>query len=136
MRYSDWYEKFVQRRDDIVDKLPLSDARTVADYFDYDNISRKDISFCPLFERGVKCHDMESLNCYFCACPYFRFDDDGLDEVDGKRLYSICTIDAPRGKRLIRGDVIHQDCSECTIPHSKSFVMKRLGKNGSEGDER
>jgi len=53
-----------------------------------------------LYERGKRCHDIEPLNCYLCACPHFRFDDSGFSQTAGKTLKSYCDIDAKEGKTI------------------------------------
>ncbi len=44
----------------------------------------KENDFCLLYKDNKKCHDYEDLNCYLCACPYFRFDDEGISKKRGK----------------------------------------------------
>ena len=82
--------------------------------------------FCPLYKDNKKCHEMESLNCYLCACPNFRFDDKGIKEVNNNTQYSFCNIDSKDGRQGVYGDKIHQDCSKCTVPHHKIYVEKNF----------
>ncbi|MCD6173729.1 MAG: hypothetical protein J7J96_08090, partial [Sulfurimonas sp.] len=82
--------------------------------------------FCPLYKDNKKCHDMESLNCYLCACPNFRFNDDGIKKIEDKTQYSFCNINSKYGKQGVYGDKIHQDCSGCLIPHGKFYVKKQF----------
>ena len=72
----------------------------------------KEKDFCPLYDKNKKCHDIENLNCYLCGCPYFR--------VGKKRSW--CSIDAKDG-------YIHQNCSNCTIPHKIQFIKNNFDKN-------
>ena len=67
---------------------------------------------------------MEELNCYLCACPNFRFDEEGLGEYNGSKILSECEID--NGKKFAGKGVIHQDCSSCCVPHHKSYVEKNF----------
>ncbi len=102
------------------------DKERIIDYFDFDSMVQNEPDFCPLYKENKKCHDMEHLNCYLCACPNFRFKDDGVDNVDGKTRYSFCSIDSKDGKAGVYGDAIHQDCSICTVPHTKEYVRKHF----------
>ena len=73
---------------------------------------------------------MEKLNCYLCACPFFRFDDNGLANYNDKKILSRCDIN--NGEKLFCGDVIHHSCSKCTVPHHKSFVLKNFSLDWRE----
>ena len=86
----------------------------------------KENDFCPLYAKNKKCHDMQELNCYLCACPNFRFNDEGIKKVDNKTQYSLCDIKSKDGRQGIYGEKIHQDCSKCTVPHSKEYVKKHF----------
>lgn len=87
---------------------------------------QKEPNFCLLYPENKKCHEMESLNCYLCACPYFRFNDAGVEKIDTKTKYSFCSIDSKDGKIGVYGDTMHQDCSACTVPHHKSYIKKHF----------
>ncbi len=100
-------------------------------YFDFENMVTKEPDFCPLYREknedgtiGKKCHNMESLNCYLCACPNFRFNDEGFEKRDDKTVFSRCAIDSKDGAQGVYGDAIHQDCSKCTVPHHVSYIQK------------
>jgi len=95
-------------------------------------MQEKHPDFCPLYEQNKKCHDLEELNCYFCACMHFRFSDSGLKEEGSKTLYSSCSIDAKEGKRFESDNAIHQDCSDCMIPHKRSVIKKYFSRNWRE----
>jgi len=128
MSYASWFDKHAQKHKKIVDKLlrnNLSEAEIIK-YFEFENMVKNENDFCPLYAEGKKCHDMKELNCYLCACPYFRFDDEGVEEVEGKIKYSYCHIDAKDGKAGIYGDKIHHDCSNCIVPHTKKFISKKF----------
>jgi len=128
MGYKSWFEEHAAKHKKIVDKL-LSQNYTkeqIVDYFDFDNMVKNENEFCPLYKDNKKCHDMDALNCYLCACPNFRFNDDGLEQIDDKTKYSFCDIDSKDGRAGVYGDKIHQDCSKCTVPHHKSYVLKNF----------
>ena len=112
----------------IVQKLLAKgyDKERIIDYFDFESMVQNEPDFCPLYKENKKCHDMKELNCYLCACPNFRFKDTGVDEMEGKTRYSFCSIDSKDGKAGVYGDAIHQDCSKCTIPHTKEYVRKHF----------
>jgi len=128
MSYSKWFEQHKIKHKKIVDKL-LSKNYTkeqIVDYFLYENMQQNEIDFCPLYAKNKKCHDIDELNCYLCACPNFRFDDNGIKQIDGKTQYSFCNIDSKYGRQGIYSEKIHQDCSGCNIPHGRFFVLKNF----------
>lgn len=126
MRYEEWFEQHAQKHQKIVEKL-LAKGLTqeqIIDYFEYENMAKEEIDFCPLYKMGKKCHDMEKLNCYLCGCPNFRFNDNGLDTYNSMKILSHCDIH--NGSTIGRGGTIHQDCSKCTVPHHKAYVSKKF----------
>jgi len=131
MTYLEWFESHSKRHTTLVATLSHLNDRELIQYFDYDNISQKHPDFCPLFAQGVKCHDMERLNCYLCACPYFRFDDESK-WVDGGRVVSYCSINAKDSATFEYNDTIHNDCSHCLIPHRIGFIRKQFSRNFKE----
>ena len=75
---------------------------------------------------------MKDLNCYLCACMYFRFSDKGIIKEGNKTLYSLCSIEAKEGKAFVSDDAIHQDCSGCLIPHKKHVIEKHFSRDWRE----
>ena len=128
MSYGEWFEQHASKHKKIVDKLVAHGytKEQIIDYFDFENMVKEEIDFCPLYKDNKKCHEMESLNCYLCACPNFRFDDEGIKKIDAKTQYSFCAIDSKDGKQGVYGDKIHQDCSKCTVPHHKEYVQNKF----------
>ncbi len=126
MSYKDWFDQHAKDHAKIVKKLREQgyDEEAVIEYFDFENMCQKEPDFCPLYKDHKKCHDMQQLNCYLCACPNFRFDDDGIQKIDDKTQYSFCGIESKDGKQGVYGDAIHQDCSGCTVPHHVSYIKK------------
>lgn len=128
MSYTSWFNEHADKHKKIVDKLRdkgLSKEQII-DYFDFENMVKEEKDFCPLYAENKKCHDMESLNCYLCACPNFRFDDAGVEKIDTKTKYSFCDIESKDGKAGVYGNAIHQDCSKCGVPHHRSYVEKHF----------
>ena len=122
MGYAKWFEAHGKKHATIMAKLiHLSDDEVIA-YFRYENMVEKEPDFCPLYAKGKKCHDMENLNCYLCACPNFRFNDNGFQELAGKSIKSYCAIDSEKGERFEGKDAIHQNCTHCTVPHHEAFI--------------
>ena len=124
MGYSQWFENHAKKHKKIVDKL-LSSSKSkdeIIEYFCYENMAKEEIDFCPLYKDGTKCHEMKELNCYLCACPNFRFDDEGIDEYNGHKILSKCEIN--NGSTIAHSGKIHHDCSSCIVPHHKSFIKK------------
>ncbi len=109
----------------------LSDDEVI-DYFIYENMQKEHPDFCPLYADDTKCHDMNELNCYFCACMHFRFSDTGLTREGAETRYSLCSIEAKEAHDFISDDAIHLDCSACLIPHKRSVVKKYFSRNWRE----
>ncbi len=128
MSYQSWFEAHAQKHKSIVYKLTKKNytQEQIIDYFDFDNMIKEEPDFCPLYKENKKCHAMEELNCYLCACPNFRFKDEGIKKVGEKVQYSLCSIDSKDGKQGEYGDKIHQDCSKCRVPHLKSYITKNF----------
>ena len=128
MSYSSWFSEHADKHKLIVEKLQKQNftKEQIIDYFDFENMVEKENDFCPLYKEPKKCHDMEELNCYLCACPNFRFGDTGIQKVEKKTKYSLCSIDSKDGKLGVYGDSIHQDCSGCGVPHHKAYVLKNF----------
>ncbi len=126
MSYESWFNEFATKHKAIVDKLINNDFSKdeIVEYFDFDNMVKEENDFCPLYKKNKKCHDMEELNCYLCACPNFRFNDEGIKIYNGKKILSECEIN--NGEKLLAEDKIHQNCSKCTVPHHKSYVKKNF----------
>ncbi len=117
MSYLFWFKNHSKKHQEIVKKVATFE---LIEYFRWENISKTDINFCPLFVQNRKCHDISNLNCYLCACPNFRFDD------GAKSLKSWCSIDSKDGEKIEHEGIIHQDCSKCTIPHDEEYIKKHF----------
>ena len=132
MSYTKWFDAHALKHKKIVDKLVELNylKEEIIEYFDFDNMVKEEIDFCPLYKDNKKCHDMNELNCYLCACPNFRFNDDGLDVYNELKILSKCDID--NGEKFSGKGVIHQDCSKCTVPHYKSYIVKNYSLDWKE----
>ena len=122
--YGDWFEKHAKKHAVIVEKLKERSDYEIIEYFEYENMLKNEPDFCPLYEKSKKCHEMENLNCYLCACSNFRFSDAGFKKIGEKSLKSYCSIDSKDGKVFEGKDAIHQNCSGCQVPHKKAFIKK------------
>ena len=124
MSYIEWFNRHANKHKVIVEKLLDQgySSESIIEYFDFENMKREEFDFCPLYAKDKKCHDMEHLNCYLCACPNFRFDDSGIKEVEGATQFSFCNVTSQDGQQALYGDKIHQDCSKCTLPHHSSYI--------------
>ena len=94
MTYEEWFLNQAKLHETIMKKLENRTADEIVEYFKYENMKINEPDFCPLYTLNKKCHEMENLNCYLCACPYFRFNDSGLKKVNNKVLFSYCSIDS------------------------------------------
>lgn len=129
MTYINWFQAHGERHKAVMAKLThLSDDEVIS-YFRFENMVQNEPDFCPLYKENKKCHDMEGLNCYLCACPNFRFDDEGIEQTEEKTLYSTCGIDSKDGAQFISDDAIHQDCSGCLVPHHEAYIKKVFSRN-------
>lgn len=128
MTYIQWFDAHALKHKKIVEKLLAcgKSKEEIIEYFRFENMVKHEPNFCLLYVENKKCHDIVNLNCYLCACPHFRFSDKGVKEVEGKVQQSFCAIDSKEGAQSIYGNVIHQDCSNCHIPHAKSYVEKHF----------
>ncbi len=138
MSYLSWFEEQAQKHKEVMTKLLAKglERDEIIAYFDFHNMVKNEPDFCPLYKEknedgtlGRKCHDMEPLNCYLCACPNFRFKDEGFEQKEAKTLYSYCDIDSKDGRQGVYGDAIHQDCSGCSVPHHVSYVKKHYDED-------
>ncbi len=123
MGYLSWFISHANKHQKILDRLNKKSDDEVIAYFRWKNLSQTDVDFCPLFKDAKKCHNMEDLNCYLCACPNFRFDD------NAKRDKSHCAIDSKDGAKLAYQGVVHQDCSGCIVPHRESYIKKHFDRD-------
>jgi len=132
MSYKKWFDAHAIKHKKIIDKLIEKNYTNeeIVDYFDFDNMVKNENDFCPLYKEPKKCHEMENLNCYLCACPHFRFNDEGIEKYNNKTILSKCDIN--NGEEFVSKDVIHHDCSKCSVPHHKSFVLKNFSYNWKE----
>ena len=132
MSYSSWFQSHGEKHKKIIEKLNhLSDNELIS-YFKFDNMVINEPDFCPLYADNKKCHDNEALNCYFCACPNFRFNDDGFEKQENRTLFSTCGIASKDGSQYISDDSIHQNCAGCFVPHSQSYIKKHFTRNWFE----
>ena len=124
MSYNSWFQEHGEKHKSIMKKLRHLSDDDVIKYFIFENMVEKEPDFCPLYKDNKKCHDMENLNCYLCACPNFRFDDEGFKQIGDKTLYSTCDIDSKDGSQFISEDAIHQNCEGCGVPHHEAYIKK------------
>jgi Zn-finger protein len=134
LTYTEWFEAHAKKHKAIIDKLLIQNLSNeqIIEYFEFSNMLVSEKEFCPLYTDAKKCHDIEYLNCYFCACPHFRFNDKGISKENEKTKYSFCAIDSKDGKLGVYGDAMHQDCSNCNIPHTKKYVTKHFNLSWSQ----
>ena len=133
MTYEEWFLKQGELHANVMKKLINKTNEEVIEYFKFENMVKNEPDFCPLYKDNKKCHDMEDLNCYLCACPNFRFKDEGFSKTeDGKTLYSVCSINSKDGDQYIGEDYIHQNCSGCVVPHRAKYIKNHFNTNWFE----
>lgn len=90
----------------------------------------------PLFVfiyESKKCHDVKVLNCYLCACPHFRFCDEGLKQEKRALWLKVCVQFLQQKVRsLFAQGNKYLDCSACTLPHTKAFISKHFDRDWKE----
>lgn len=124
MGYESWLEGHTKKHKEIIDKLIGLEPEALLEYFLYENMVKNEPDFCPLYAKNKKCHDMDELNCYLCACPNFRFCDEGLYQKKDETVYSKCAIESLEGREKSFNGKIHQDCSGCIVPHKKEYIAE------------
>ena len=122
MTYEEWFIQQGNLHANVMKKLTDKSVDEVIEYFKFENMVKNEPDFCPLYKDNKKCHDMEDLNCYLCACPNFRYKMEGFEKTDdGKTLFSVCNIKSRDGSQYIGEDYIHQNCSGCIVPHRAKY---------------
>lgn len=129
MTYEEWFLNQAKLHKNVMNKLENYSVDEILDYFKFENMVKNEPDFCPLYKENKKCHDMEDLNCYLCACPHFRFNDAGFKKEGEKILYSFCSINSKKGAKFEGDDYIHHDCSACTIPHRVKYIKKDFSQD-------
>ena len=132
MTYEEWFQKQGKLHANVMKKLVDKSIDEVIEYFRFENMVKNEPDFCPLYKDNKKCHDYEDLNCYLCACPNFRFKDEGFEKVEDKTLYSKCNINSRDGSQYVGENYIHQNCSGCIVPHREKCIKKNFSRNWFE----
>ena len=133
MTYEEWFIQQGNLHANVMKKLTDKSVDEVIEYFKFENMVKNEPDFCPLYKDNKKCHDMEDLNCYLCACPNFRFKMEGFEKTpDGKTLFFVCNIKSRDGSQYIGEDYIHQNCSGCIVPHRAKYIKKNFNRNWFE----
>lgn len=123
MTYSSWHEDHAKKHKKLLEKLTHLSDEELIQYFDFDNMVKNEPNFCVMYKTNEKCHDIETLNCYLCACPNFRV---------GEKS-STCDIKSKDGGSMTAPDgFIHQDCSKCSVPHKVHYVRKNFKRDWKE----
>ena len=123
MGYRSWFDNHAKKHKQIMQKLQELSDDEIIEYFKFENMQKNEPDFCPLYAKNIKCHEIKQLNCYLCACPNFRFDD------NAPKIKSYCSIDFKDGKQIESNGFIHQDCSNCTIPHKQKYIKQNFSKD-------
>lgn len=126
MTYKEWYIEHSKKRQKLINSLIIQNfsKEEIVHYFRWSNMVKNQPQYCGLYSENKKCHQLNELNCLYCACPYFIFNDEGIETIEENTIYSKCTIDSRFGTEYEYDNCIHQDCSLCLIPHTKQFSIK------------
>ena len=133
MTYKSWFDDFADKHKVLTKKLiskGLSKDEIIK-YFRFENMVEKENDFCELYKTQTKCHDMETLNCYLCACPNFRFTSKPKKQ-ENKIIHSSCSINSKNGAIFEHENNIHQDCSNCQVPHNENYMKEQFSNNWKE----
>ena len=122
MTYLEWIAEHSKKHKKIIEKLAHLNNDEIIEYFLYENMITNEPTFCLLYKENKKCHDMKDLNCYLCACPEFRLQ-------EKKKEKSYCFINSKFGTTCKANDEVHQDCSDCLIPHKKQYITKMFNRD-------
>ncbi len=129
MSYFSWFESYLHKRTQIVTSLVEKgyDKEAIIDYFVFENMTLCEQDFCPLYKTKQKCHQVDYLNCYFCGCPHFYFDESGILSQKNVVIKSQCHINSKKAKVFVDAyHNVHLDCSLCHVPHTKTFVHRYI----------
>ncbi len=128
MRYFTWFVEHAKKHSILVQKLHHTGLtkNEIIKYFVFENMVEKEPSFCLLYANKQKCHDVPYLNCYLCACPHFRFNDEGMSRDGEVVIKSECAVASKKRSLFVHENIGHLDCSACTLPHTKTFIEKHF----------
>ncbi len=134
MSYFSWFVSHGHKHTTLVHKLIALGytKECIIDYFVFENMAEQEPSFCLLYANKQKCHPVSYLNCYLCACPHFRFNDDGLTTEKNLVIKSQCSITSKKSAWFVHENVAHLDCSRCSLPHTKAFIRKHFDRDWRE----
>jgi Zn-finger protein len=124
MSYQQWYQNHSKKHKKILQKILHLDKDAIIEYFLYDNMIKNEPDFCTLYPKNKKCHESSYLNCYFCACPNYRY----YNTIQ-ESTRSYCKIESKDGKVDIKDGIKHQNCLGCLVPHKSSYIKKNFTKN-------
>jgi len=131
--YASWFKDFGDKHHLLTQRLIKEglNQEEIIKYFRFENMVKKENDFCELYKTNTKCHEMEVLNCYLCACPNFRFNA-SPKTVDKKIVHSTCSINSKNGALFEHENNIHQDCSGCKIPHQENYIKEHFSPKWTE----
>lgn len=129
MGYRAWFDHHARAHRALVERLQHLSPLERLSYFRFESMCEHEPNFCSLYARGESCH-LQSINCYWCACPFFRFHDEGVVRADGMRLYSRCARGL--GCEYHHEGSVHHDCSGCLVAHDEGQIRHFLDQSWEE----
>ncbi len=132
-------ENILFKRNKVLERLQYLTIEQLVERFSFKSMQQEFKDFCPMLEKGQVCHNMslDSLNCYGCACPKFNVEID-IDTQTGLYKLGMCQVNSRDGyyKKIYIKDektkpflILILDCSNCNIPHDKSFIANVILKD-------
>lgn len=103
----------------IIKQQSFKTVDEMVDYFDFENMSKYQKHFCILYKTGTKCHEIQNLNCFFCACPFYVVQDE---------KHTFCKINSKFASYIVLDDLNICDCTNCHFIHKKFVVNKLVRK--------
>ena len=132
-------KKTLTIRDDIIKKrnmrlFSIKDLNLdeIIEKFSFRHMQAENTDSCCMFANNKVCHSMniDELNCFGCYCPNYDLE---IAYDKSVELYKLgkCNINSKFGiykqtgtKSDLPKEYLVPNCSNCTIPHNKTFLKK------------
>lgn len=109
--FAKWLTDFNNKVNAILKKKQFKTPSEEYEYFLYKNMVNEEPDFCLLYRVNERCHNYKNLCCRFCACPYFKIEDN---------LFK-CKYHNTKHENAVL-----MDCENCIIPHIKTITLEHI----------